>query len=133
MIDVLAHRRKFGEKKVLGRCYGGCADPKLRFRLVGELHDCFLLQGQNLRSILALFIIGAVTGVYAASTEGPESKHAPVLMVMDAMDEHPGKQIRVLGDEAHTRTNIERTLEYHGKEEHTEVLENGCFTITFEA
>ena len=38
----------------------------------------------------------------------------PVLMVMDAMDEHPGKQIRVLGDEAHTRTNIERTLEYHG-------------------
>ena len=27
----------------------------------------------------------------------------PVLMVMDAMDEHPGKQIRVLGDEAHTR------------------------------
>ena len=32
----------------------------------------------------------------------------PVLMVMDAMDEHPGKQIRVLGDEAHTRTNIER-------------------------
>ena len=36
-------------------------------------------------------------------------------MVMDAMDEHPGKQIRVLGDEAHTRTNIERTLEYHGK------------------
>ena len=52
----------------------------------------------------------------------------PVLMVMDAMDEHPGKQIRVLGDEAHTRT-----LEYHGKEGHTEVLENGCFTITFEA
>ena len=48
----------------------------------------------------------------------------PVLMVMDAMDEHPGKQIRVLGDEAHTRANIERTLE---------VLENGCFTITFEA
>lgn len=24
----------------------------------------------------------------------------PVLMVMDVMDEHPGKQIRVLGDEA---------------------------------
>ena len=54
-------------------------------------------------------------------------------MVMDAMDEHPGKQIRVLGDEAHTRTNIERTLEYHGKKGHTKVLENGCFTITFEA
>ena len=52
---------------------------------------------------------------------------------MDAMDEHPGKQIRVLGDEAHTRANIERTLEYHGKEGHTKVLENGCFTITFEA
>ena len=57
----------------------------------------------------------------------------PVLMEMDAMDEHPGKQIRVLGDEAHTRTNIERTLKYHGKEGHTKVLENGCFTITFEA
>ena len=39
----------------------------------------------------------------------------PVLMVMDAMDEHPGKQIRVLGDEAHTRTNIERTLKFMEK------------------
>lgn len=57
----------------------------------------------------------------------------PVLMVMDAMDENPRKQIRVLGDEAHTRTNIERTLEYHGKQGKTEVQKDGCFTITFEA
>ena len=26
----------------------------------------------------------------------------PVLLTMDAMEEHPGKMIRVLGDEAHT-------------------------------
>ena len=32
----------------------------------------------------------------------------PVLLVMDAMDEHPGETIRVIGDEAHTRTNIEK-------------------------
>ena len=31
----------------------------------------------------------------------------PVLLVMDAMDEHPGETIRVIGDEAHTRTNID--------------------------
>ena len=57
----------------------------------------------------------------------------PVLMVMDAMDEHPGKQIRVLGDEAHTRTNIERTLEYLEKRGTPRCWKNGCFTITFEA
>ena len=34
--------------------------------------------------LLALFIIGAVTGVYAASTEGPGSKHAPVLISLVA-------------------------------------------------
>ncbi|WP_455194608.1 sulfurtransferase TusA family protein [Eubacterium ramulus] len=32
----------------------------------------------------------------------------PVLLVMDAMDEHLGETIRVIGDEAHTRTNIEK-------------------------
>lgn len=37
---------------------------------------------------------------------------------MDAMDEHPGKQIRVLGDEVHTRTNIERTLSIMEKRAH---------------
>ena len=40
----------------------------------------------------------------------------PVLLVMDAMDEHPGETIRVIGDEAHTRTNIEKTLTYQKKE-----------------
>lgn len=34
--------------------------------------------------LLAFFIIGAVTGVYAASTEGPGSKHAPVLISLVA-------------------------------------------------
>ena len=34
--------------------------------------------------LLALCIIGAVTGVYAASTEGPGSKHAPVLISLVA-------------------------------------------------
>ena len=29
----------------------------------------------------------------------------PVLLTMDAMEEHPGEMIRVLGDEAHTRKN----------------------------
>ena len=36
----------------------------------------------------------------------------PVLLVMDAMDEYPGETIHVIGDEAHTRTNIEKTLKY---------------------
>lgn len=35
----------------------------------------------------------------------------PVLLTMDAMEEHPGEMIRVLGDEAHTRKNIEKMLE----------------------
>ena len=34
----------------------------------------------------------------------------PVLLAMDAMQDHPGKLIRVLGDEAHTRKNIEKML-----------------------
>ena len=57
----------------------------------------------------------------------------PVLMAMDAMDEHPGKQIRVLGDEAHTRTNIERTLEYHGKRATPRYWKRMFLLITFEA
>ena len=36
----------------------------------------------------------------------------PVLLVMDAMDEHPGETIHVIGDEAHTRTNIEKTFSH---------------------
>ena len=56
----------------------------------------------------------------------------PVLLVMDAMDEHPGETIRVIGDEAHTKTNIEKTLTYQKKEFQTE-QKNGCFEITFRA
>ena len=32
----------------------------------------------------------------------------PVLLAMDAMQDHPGKLIRVLGDEAHTKCKIGR-------------------------
>ena len=56
----------------------------------------------------------------------------PVLLVMDAMDEYPGETIHVIGDEAHTRTNIEKTLKYQKKEFKTE-QKNGCFEITFQA
>ena len=31
----------------------------------------------------------------------------PVLLTMDAMQDNPGRPVRVLGDEAHTRRNIE--------------------------
>ena len=34
----------------------------------------------------------------------------PVLLTMDAMEEHPGEMIRVLGDEAHTRNMNTRTV-----------------------
>ena len=56
----------------------------------------------------------------------------PVLLVMDAMDEHSGETIHVIGDEAHTRTNIEKTLKYQKKEFETQ-QKNGCFEITFQA
>lgn len=36
----------------------------------------------------------------------------PVLLTMDAMQDNPGRAVRVLGDEAHTRRNIEKMLEY---------------------
>ena len=35
----------------------------------------------------------------------------PVLLTMDAMQDNPGRTVRVLGDEAHTRRNIEKMLE----------------------
>lgn len=56
----------------------------------------------------------------------------PVLLIMDAMDEYPGETIHVIGDEAHTRTNIEKTLKYQKKEFQTE-QKNDCFEITFRA
>ena len=55
----------------------------------------------------------------------------PVLLAMDAMQDHPGKLIRVLGDEAHTRKNIEKMLEYENKSGQTTVRPDGCFEIVF--
>ena len=55
----------------------------------------------------------------------------PVLLTMDAMEEHPGEMIRVLGDEAHTRKNIEKMLEYEHKDGQTTTRADGCFEITF--
>jgi tRNA 2-thiouridine synthesizing protein A len=52
---------------------------------------------------------------------------------MDAMQDHPGKLIRVLGDEAHTRKNIEKMLEYENKSGQTTVRPDGCFEIVFQA
>ena len=54
----------------------------------------------------------------------------PVLLAMDAMQDHPGKLIRVLGDEAHTRKNIEKMLEYENKSGQTTVHPDGCFDTT---
>ena len=39
----------------------------------------------------------------------------PVLLTMDAMQDNPGRAVRVLGDEAHTRRNIEKMLDYEKK------------------
>lgn len=57
----------------------------------------------------------------------------PVILAMDAMEEHPGETIRVLGDEAHTRKNLEKMLEYHHKTGKTVIRPDGCFEITFQA
>ena len=57
----------------------------------------------------------------------------PVLLAMDAMQDHPGELIRVLGDEAHTRKNIEKMLEYENKSGQTTVRPDGCFEIVFQA
>lgn len=57
----------------------------------------------------------------------------PVLLTMDARQAHPGEMIRVLGDEAHTRRNIEKMLEYEKKSGQTAVRADGCFEIVFQA
>ena len=36
----------------------------------------------------------------------------PVLLTMDAIEDYKGEEITVIGDEAHTRKNIEKALEY---------------------
>ncbi|MGN0142453.1 MAG: sulfurtransferase TusA family protein [Roseburia sp.] len=56
----------------------------------------------------------------------------PVMLTMDAMDDHAGSTIRVVCDEAHTRTNIEKMLAHEGKTYETTV--NGAeSTIIFKA
>ena len=57
----------------------------------------------------------------------------PVLLTMDTMQDNHGRTVRVLGDEAHTRRNIEKMLEYEKKSFATTVRPDGCFEITFEA
>ncbi len=56
----------------------------------------------------------------------------PVLMTLDAIEENPGAEITVLGNEAHTRKNIEVALRYH-KKEFTTVDKGGEFEISFKA
>lgn len=51
----------------------------------------------------------------------------PVLLTMDAMEDHPGEMIRVLGDEAHTRKNIEKMLEYEHKDGQTTTRADGRY------
>lgn len=55
----------------------------------------------------------------------------PVLLTMDAMDDNPGEDIRVIGDEAHTRKNICIMLEQYGKV--YEVKDGKEFEIRFKA
>lgn len=56
----------------------------------------------------------------------------PVLLTSDAIRDYPGKEICVVGDEAHTRTNIEKLLEQRGKEFHSE-QKGSEYEITFRA
>ena len=56
----------------------------------------------------------------------------PVMLTMDAMDENPGKTIKVIADEAHTRTNIEKMLKHQKKTSTTEE-KNGQYEMVFQA
>jgi TusA-related sulfurtransferase len=56
----------------------------------------------------------------------------PVLMTLDAIDDYPGEDIVVQGDEAHTRKNIETALKYH-KKEFTTTQKGKEFEISFKA
>lgn len=56
----------------------------------------------------------------------------PVLLTMDAIDDHKGESIKVIANEAHTRKNIERALS-HEKIAYESTTENGDFVITFNA
>ena len=54
------------------------------------------------------------------------------MMAMDAMDENPGKTIKVIANEAHTKTNIEKMLKHQKKTSTTEE-KNGQYEIVFQA
>lgn len=56
-----------------------------------------------------------------------------VLLTMERWKSIPGEMIRVLGDEAHTRKNLEKMLEYEHKDGQTTTRADGCFEITFQA
>ncbi|MCR5054006.1 MAG: sulfurtransferase TusA family protein [Lachnospiraceae bacterium] len=56
----------------------------------------------------------------------------PVILTMDAIDDNPGKTIRVTGNEAHTKTNIEKTLIMKKKAYELNESDN-TFTFTIEA
>ena len=56
----------------------------------------------------------------------------PVLLTMDAMNECPGEEIIVWGDEPHTKKNICVMLEQYGKKYEVKDLKRE-FEITFTA
>lgn len=51
----------------------------------------------------------------------------PVLIVMDAMDEHPGDALRVLTDDAHSKENIEKLAKSEQRE--TTFVKDGAVYI----
>ena len=56
----------------------------------------------------------------------------PVMITMDAIDEHKGQALRVICDEAHTKTNLEAMLK-HQKIASTTTKNGSTYTITFTA
>lgn len=86
--------------------------------------SCFLKKGFSLgRAYETKPLSGAVLPVLLAA----------LLVIGVATGAYPGEMIRVLGDEAHTRKNIEKMLEYEHKDGQTTTRADGCFEITFQA
>lgn len=55
----------------------------------------------------------------------------PVMITMDAMDDYPDKIIKIIGDEAHTKTNIIKTLQHqHRTYELVDSLHEFTITVT---
>ena len=62
---------------------GGVATGSCFFFSLGRAYETNSLSGAVLPVLLAaLLVIGVATGAYAASTEGPGSKHAPLLLAL---------------------------------------------------